>query len=80
MKISVQLFGIARELIGNTHYVCELPEQATVGDLLAHVAETHPELSALTYLKVAVNEEYAAHEQTLSPTDKIVFIPPVSGG
>ena len=62
----------------------ELPEQATVADLLAHLAERlreHPTLvRLLPRIAVSVNAEYARPGQILQEGDTVGLLPPVSGG
>ena len=78
--VSVLLFGIARDLVGQSTITCLLPEQARVSDLLAQLHEQHPALAGIKSLLVARNGEYADADAHISSTDEIAIIPPVSGG
>jgi len=44
MKITLELFGMARHLVGQKVVELELPEGARVADLIASLAERQPEL------------------------------------
>jgi molybdopterin synthase catalytic subunit len=76
MQVRVRLFAALRERAGANEVELELPDGALVRDALAQVQS----LSAGLPVVVAVNQEYAAEDQTLSAGDEIALIPPVSGG
>lgn len=78
--ISVLLFGIARDLTGQSTVSLPLEDNASVGDLMGQLHQLYPALTGIRSLLVAVNGEYAEAEQPLSPNDEIAIIPPVSGG
>lgn len=80
MKLYIQAFGIAKEILGSPRIEHELPDPGTVEQLLASLKSTYPEFEKLASLLVAVNEEYASEGQSLQEADEIVLIPPVSGG
>lgn len=78
--VSVLLFGITRDLTGQSSVSVPLQEGAQVGDLLKRLHEQYPALSGIRSLLVAVNGEYAETNQVLGSKDEIALIPPVSGG
>ncbi len=78
--ISVLLFGITRELVGQSKLTCPLPPNARVGDLLDALKTQYPRLRELKSLLVAVNNEYADADTSITAADEIALIPPVSGG
>lgn len=81
MKVTVKLFAAAREAAGASEVDMELPEEATVGELRAAIAEQWPALAALLASSLmAVNAKYARSEVQIEPGDEIALIPPVSGG
>ncbi len=80
MKLQILLFGITKDIVGQSKLSCELPEQSTVPDLLENLKATYPALQDLRSLMVAVNNEYGQKEQTLRAGDEVALIPPVSGG
>ncbi len=77
----MKLFASYREITGLRETVFELPDGATVEDLLARLLEMHPELGPHeTSMIVAVNHEFAAPHAPLHPHDEVAVLPPVSGG
>ena len=80
MKTTVRLFAGLKERAGAPSVDVELPEGATVADLLRALADTPigalPDRAAI----VAINRTYASAEQTIAPGDEVALIPPVSGG
>ena len=81
MKISVLLFGQAREFAGTQSLDLELAEGATVAEAFAQVAARQSKLDAIApSLLFAVNEEYASRNQRLNEGDLLAVLPPVSGG
>ncbi len=75
------LFGITRDIVGSNELNFELDSHVSnVGELKNALGEKFPELHQLKSLAIAVNEEYATDEITLSPNDVVALIPPVSGG
>ena len=81
MHVKVCLFARAREAYGQAETTVALPEQATPTDCFEILVGQSPALARLRpSLLVAVNEEYAKWDGTLSEGDEIAFIPPVSGG
>ncbi len=77
---SVLLFGITRDITGQSAVSVPLPEGARVADLLSQLYEQYPDLVGIRSVMVAVNGEYAETDQLLNSTDEIALIPPVSGG
>ena len=81
IKITVLLFGQARETVGESTVEVEVGEPATVGSAFAVLKARHPKLAAMERsLLFAVNEEYASREDGLSANDRLAVLPPVSGG
>jgi molybdopterin synthase catalytic subunit len=74
MLVSVRLFAGLRERAGASHVDVELPEPATVGDLLSAM-----ELAPRSCV-AAINREYAGPEAPIAPGDEVALVPPVSGG
>lgn len=78
--VSVLLFGITRELVGQSKLSFPLPPDASVSHLLATLKSAYPRLGELKSLLVAVNNEYADADTRITSADEIALIPPVSGG
>jgi molybdopterin synthase catalytic subunit len=59
----------------------ELPEGASVSDLLSKVCAAHPALPPLLgRVQVAVNRQIVPSAHTLADGDEVALIPPVAGG
>lgn len=81
MRIQLLFFGQLKDLAGRDAETLELPERATVGDLLERCQAQVPQLiQHLPNIAVAVNQEYAGREIELRDSDEVALIPPVSGG
>jgi molybdopterin synthase catalytic subunit len=76
MTLEVKLFAMLRERAGSDSVAVELPEGATVGDLLGELA---PLIGAMP-VRAAVNREYSLESAELRDGDEVALIPPVSGG
>jgi molybdopterin converting factor subunit 1 len=83
MPVSVQalFFAAYRDLLGTRDLAVDLPQGATVADLVAELRGRGAPFNALpAEPAVAVNRAYALHSETLQPGDEVAFIPPVAGG
>ncbi|MVM28819.1 molybdopterin converting factor subunit 1 [Spirosoma sp. HMF4905] len=80
LPVSVLLFGITRDLTGQSAVTISLSQDARVSDLLNQLHQQFPPLTGIRSLLVAVNGEYAEADQLLNRNDEIALIPPVSGG
>jgi len=78
--ISILLFGITRDLTGQSAVSIPITNGARVSDLLAGLYQEYPKLAEIRSLLVAVNGEYAEADHILSSKDEVALIPPVSGG
>ena len=80
MRVRVLPFGILKDLLGASATTLELPEGASVGDLLDLVGRQQKAATALRGIAVSVNAEYATANQLLRDGDEVGLLPPVSGG
>ena len=81
MQVQVLYFGLLRDVFHVEHFSLELPDGATVGQLLALYRAKAPEQGRLwDALAVAVNREYAQPSDILNDGDEVALLPPVSGG
>jgi len=81
MKIRVLFFGVLKDLIGLSSDSADLPEHATVADLLQHYERKSPSLKQLLpSVAMSVNQEYADPAARLKNGDEVALLPPVSGG
>ena len=81
MNIEVQFFSRLRDLAGASRLDLDLPEDATVADLLARLYRQYPAMQPWdAHLLIAVGLDYAARDQTLHPGESVSIMPPVQGG
>jgi len=81
MRVKVLFFAVCREISGMRDTEVEVPEGATVADLLVSIGSEHPRLGEMArILMVSVNQEYAGQDTPLAEGDEVALIPPVSGG
>lgn len=81
VEIRTLFFASYRELLGTKELAVDLPEGATVSDLVSNLRSRG---GAYTVLPgdpaVAVNQAYADPTAPLSDGDEVALIPPVAGG
>ncbi len=81
MEVKIRLFATLKDRLGREVISVQVPEGASVADLLQAVARAHPALQPyLPSTIVAVNHEFAFPEDRLHPGDEVALFPPVSGG
>ena len=81
MKVQVRLFAALREATGTTHVVQELPPGAKVQYLMDSLARQYPALrSQISFVRTAVNRQYASPQTELCDGDEVALVPPVGGG
>ncbi len=67
--------------MGGPSDVVELPDRASIRDLLAHYERKIPRLrDSLPSVAVALNQQYASVDSQLNAEDEVALLPPVSGG
>ena len=80
MKYKVSLFGITKDIVGDSVIEVEMGQLSDVQAVLDKLKEIFPKLKEIKSLMVAVNSEYAEGDLLLTEQDEIALIPPVSGG
>jgi molybdopterin converting factor subunit 1 len=81
MQIRVLFFGMLKDLMGRDNDYLDLPEGATVGEVLRRYTATIPRLKdLLPSIALSVNQEYVGPEVKLKANDEVALLPPVSGG
>ena len=81
MRVRVLFFGVLKDLTGKSADSIELPDGASLRDLLAHYENRIPDLKrSLPSLALAVNQQYSGPETVLKSGDEVALLPPVSGG
>jgi MoaE-MoaD fusion protein len=79
MQVRVVSFGILKDWMGSAEKTVELPEGASVGELLGRLGEGASG-GVLKGIAVSVNAEYATASKVLRDGDEVGLLPPVSGG
>ncbi len=81
MTVRVQFFSYFKQLASEEQLCLELPQNASIGDLLECIRTRFPKLAALNRSTlVAVGMEYAGPNQMLNEGDVVSLFPPVQGG
>jgi MoaD family protein len=81
MKVRVQFYAQLRELIGVHELELEVPQGATVRELLERIYAQEPTLR--THDKsvlIGAGLEFVDRNYTLNPGEEIAIMPPVQGG
>ncbi len=79
MQIRVLFFGILKDLAGRASDSLNLPDGATLDDVLHHYEPAIPP-KLMASLAISVNQEYSATDARLNQGDEVALLPPVSGG
>src|SRR5579872_843557 len=81
MQVRILFFGVLKDLTGRASDLLNLPEHATLADVVTHYEDINPRLNELApSLALSINQEFAAPDSPLKEGDEIAFLPPVSGG
>lgn len=81
MTVRALYFARIREETGLTTEVVDLPDQATVEQLLDVIAGRHEVVAVLrTSIRCGVNDRYVPLTTTLKEGDEVAILSPVSGG
>lgn len=80
MHINVLLFASYADAFGRPEVQVELPDGATVGDLVGRLRETAGAGTLPAKPLVALNQAYARWDQPIAGGDEVAVIPPVAGG
>lgn len=74
-------FGMLREIAGKAADEIDLPEGASIRELIAHYEAQIPQLKqSINSLALAVNQQYTGPDTRLRERDEVALLPPVSGG
>ena len=82
MEITVRYFAAARELCGCDQERIRLDAASSSADaLLGELCQRHPRLAPYRgRMRLAINAEFAALDDTVSDGDEVSVMPPVAGG
>ena len=79
IKIQVIYFAKLRELTGLDEETFSMKEGNKPDDVLSSINKRH-EIDVGINFKIAVNDEFSEWDIELKDGDRLVFIPPVTGG
>jgi molybdopterin synthase catalytic subunit len=81
MRVRVLLFAGLRETVGHKELYLELPDDASLGELMAELEAGQPAVARYRgRVAISVNAERAPLERVLRDGDEVALLPPVSGG
>ena len=83
MRVQVVPFGVLKDWLGSSAATVELPDGASVADLLERLRAKlpcHAPANGLRGIAVSVNAEYARPRTFCTTAMKSGLLPPVSGG
>lgn len=80
MKITVLLFGILKDIVGENSLELQLGNHNNIGLLKEYLLNEYDKLNDFSNFSIAVNEEYVDLNYVLKINDVVALIPPVSGG
>ncbi len=80
MKITLLLFGIAKDIMDSSTLIVELPSNITIASFKEFLKNEYPAFQKMSSYAVALNESYATDDTTIHENDVLAIIPPVSGG
>ena len=79
IQIQVVYFAKLRELTGLDQETFSISKGANPSDVLASITERH-QIDIGSNFKIAVNDAFSDWDIMLNDGDRLVFIPPVTGG
>ncbi len=81
MKVRALFFASYREIMGGADFDVDLPDGATVSDLITVLRERDDAAARLPAdPAVALNQSYCTSDAVLAEGDEVAVIPPVAGG
>jgi len=81
VQVETLFFASYRDLVGESRATVDLPDGATVDELVKSLRDRGSPWDGLPAdPAVAVNRSYVEGSELLSPGDEVAFIPPVAGG
>lgn len=81
MQIRVRFFSYFQDLTGCSATAEDVPEGATLGQLLKQLHLRYPKIAPLHHSSLlAVGLEYQDPSYVLQPEDEVSLFPPVQGG
>ena len=77
--VSVQYFAVLKDLTGISEEVIKT-SSLIASDLFKEICSRYHFTMPINQLRVAINDDFCEWDTQLKEGDKVVFIPPVSGG
>jgi len=79
MKVQILFFGATAQATGEREIEIDLAERAKASDAFEQILKQFPQLKQHSLL-FAVNQEYAAGDETIQNGDELAIFTAVSGG
>ena len=79
IQISIHYFAGLRDATKKDVEMITIRKGATPKSVYQHLI-TKYSLPDINHLKVAINDSFVSHDTKIMDQDKLVFIPPVTGG
>ena len=79
-NVNVRYFALLRDVAGKSTEDVAIETGSSAAKLFHILAEKYAFPLSLADLRVAVNDEFTGSDHPLKNGDRVVFIPPVSGG
>lgn len=81
MDITVRFFASLRDTTGTGQCRLDIPEGATVGDLVSRLLVDYPALEGhQSSWHFAVNQTHVEQDTLLHPDDRVAIFPYIAGG
>jgi MoaE-MoaD fusion protein len=81
MRCTVQFFSQLKEIAGASEIALDLPDRASVAELLLRLYRDYPKLAQWDRnLLVGIGLDFVERDQRILPNDQIAIMPPVQGG
>lgn len=81
MKLRVLFFSVLRDITGTDEIELEVPDGATMGELLAQVEARWPKIAEWQgSLLLALDQTYVKRDEPLHDGGEVAIMPPVQGG
>lgn len=80
MQLQIHLFGIAKDIVGNSVMEIEVNKDSSIAEIKQCIVDIFPQFTDLRSFAIAKNNEYARDNERIASSDELALIPPVSGG
>ena len=81
MQVTVRFFARLREVVGHPECTLELPDEARLEHLVAHLLAHYPVLDGQQQgWNFAINHNHAELDHALAPGDRVAIFPYIAGG